>query len=102
MKHIESCELMYTITLVKSTVLLGSRSGVEVRGYHVQHIAAHLDQEAVESSRVGEKDLQQVSSSGCLGLQPPDGPLDVGLMGPLTQDHQVLAWHTPCCLEYGT
>lgn len=67
--------------------------------HQVQHVAAHLDQESVQSSGVGLQDIYQVPSAGRFGPQPPDGPLHVRLVAPRAQDHQVLTGHAPCRLK---
>lgn len=65
----------------------------------MKDVTAHLDQEATQSSRVGLQDLRQVAPPGRPGPQPRDGPLNVGLVRPLTQHDQVLTGHAPCCLQ---
>lgn len=65
----------------------------------MKNVAAHLHQEAVQSSREGLQDLQQVSPLGCFDSQPPDGPVHMSLMRPLAQYDQILAGHAPGCLE---
>jgi len=67
--------------------------------YQMKDVTTHFDQEAMQSSGVGLQDLHQVASPGCFGSQPPDGPLDLGLVRSLLQYDQVLAGHAPCRLE---
>lgn len=66
----------------------------------MKDVTAHLDQEALQGSRVRLQDLQQVASPGRSGSQPPDGPVHLRLVRPLMQYDQVLTGHAPRRLEH--
>lgn len=69
------------------------------RNYQVKDVTTQFDQKATQCSWVGLQDLHQVSSPGCFTSQPPDGPLELRLVRPLTQYNYVLSGNAPGYLD---
>lgn len=73
----------------------GGKAGCATLPYHIQHVAAHLNNKALEELLKDVQDFGEIAMLRCSGLQPLDGSLCLGLMGFLLQYHNVVPRHSP-------